>query len=252
MLALEIIIGFIAGFLGGQFGVGGALLTTPAIRLILQQKALIAVGTPLPIMIPTVLAGLYNYKKNNLIDIKKGLIIGLVGALSSVFGAYLTPLIGGSTLLIITAVLIGLVSLKFFSPSPQSSPTQTPRRARGARPTTFIVGLIAGFLSGLLGLGGGFIIIPALTILMGMEIKKAFGTSLLAILFIAIPGSIAHYLLGNIDLKLAFFITLGVIPGAYLGSKVTIKLPEKTVRILFGFYLLINALLLAVNELILF
>lgn len=248
-----ILIGLVAGFLGGQFGVGGGLITTPAIRLILQQSALVAVGTPLPIIIPTALSGFYNYHKNKLVDYQTGLIIGLTGAFASVFGALLVKIVGGGSILLITALLIALVSIRYFKPEKSSGTVLDENRPhRGPHSgTPVLIGLVAGFASGFLGLGGGFIIIPALTVLMGVNIKKAFGTSLLAIIFIAIPGSITHYIIGNINISIAIFITLGVIPGAYLGSRTTIALPENVVRILFGLYLLINAILLFLNELFL-
>jgi len=251
----SLLIGLIAGFLSGQFGIGGGLITTPAIRLILGQSALIAVGTPLPVIIPTAISGFYNYHQNKLVDYKSGLIIGLAGALFSVLGARLTIIIGGRIILIITAILITLVSLRYLRPNSR-------RRVRGTRPTSILttstryplpstlilIGITAGFMSGFLGLGGGFVIIPALTILFGKDIKEAFGTSLLAIIFIAIPGSITHLFLGNINLSIAFFITLGVIPGAYFGSKLTVSLPSKLVNIMFGSFLIITAVFLLMNE----
>ncbi len=246
IIIASLIIGLLAGFLSGQFGIGGGLILKPGIRLILQKEAFVAIGTPLLIIIPTTIAGAYNYKKSGFIDVRTSIIIGIVGGFTSIFGALAGRLVSGEILLLITAALIAIVSISYLFPGRSTTPKKV-----NINPTYLSVatGVFAGFFSGFLGLGGGFLIIPALTYLFGKNIKEAFGTSLLAIAIIAVPGSLIHIYLGNVDLVIAFFTILGVIPGAYLGSKLTIALPERTVTILFGLLLLLIAIFLAVNEL---
>ena len=241
-----LIIGFVTGFLSGQFGIGGGLILKPALRLVLQEPALIAIGTPLLVIIPSTIAGAYNYKKSGYIDVRTSLIIGIIGGFTSILGAFTSPLIGGETLLLITAAIILIISFAYLIPRKKIKKKQIKVNSTGL---TIATGVFAGFFSGLLGLGGGFLIIPALTYLFGKNIKEAFGTSLLAIAIIAIPGSLTHLYLGNINLFIALFIIIGVIPGAYLGSKLTIALAERTVNFLFGLLLLLIAIILAINEL---
>ena len=82
------------------------MVTTPAIRLLLGQPALMAVGTPLPVIIPTAIVGSISYARRGLADVRAGIIIGLWGAAASVLGAYFSDLVGGSVVMIATAALI--------------------------------------------------------------------------------------------------------------------------------------------------
>ena len=101
------------------------------------------------------------------------------------------------------------------------------------------IGLAAGFYSGFLGLGGGFVIVPLLTRWLGFPIKRAIATSLLTITILAVPGTITHALLGNIDWTIALWLAIGVVPGALLGSRITMGSADRTVRFAFAALLLI-------------
>ncbi|MHB8706599.1 MAG: sulfite exporter TauE/SafE family protein, partial [Coriobacteriia bacterium] len=111
-----------------------------------------------------------------------------------------------------------------------------------------VLGAITGLYSGFLGLGGGFIVVPALVRWFGFDIKRAIGTSLVVVAILAVPGSITHYVLGNVDLALAALLALGVVPGALLGARLTSVAKERTVRIAFAILLLAVAALLGVTE----
>ncbi len=255
MLRLEIIkwlkvilIGFFSGFLSGHFGIGGGLITTPAIRLLLEKSAWIAVGTPLLVMIPSALTGAFNYYRKELVE--KNILFTLIisGLIGVILGSLATTQVSGHFLMLITALIILLIGLRFLFPI---------RILRDRRPQTIdrrlflhrnfllapiLIGSGAGFFSGFLGLGGGFLLVPAFIFFLEFDLKKAFGTSLVTISAFAFPGSILHYYLHHVDLQLAFLLTLGVMPGSYLGSKVAISLPDKLLRILFGLFLIFVSL----------
>lgn len=92
-------------------------------------------------------------------------------------------------------------------------------------------------------------LVPVLTIVFNRGIKTAIGTSLLVIIAYAIPGGITHFLLGHVDLVLSILLVVGIVPGAYVGSKVAIRLPEKILRRLFGIFLFTVAFYFAFFEL---
>jgi uncharacterized membrane protein YfcA len=91
--------------------------------------------------------------------------------------------------------------------------------------------------------------VPLLTRWLGFPMKRAIGTSLIAVALLAIPGSVTHGLLGSIDWRLALALSLGVVPGALLGARATQAASEKSVRLGFAGLLLVTAVSLAVNEL---
>jgi len=105
-LLASVSIGAVSGVLSGAFGIGGGIITTPAIRLILGAPALVAVGTPLPVIFPSALAGAVSYARNGIADVRAGVICGVSGSLTAVLGAWATRLVGGDVVLIATAVLI--------------------------------------------------------------------------------------------------------------------------------------------------
>src|SRR5690242_20254668 len=89
-----------------MFGIGGGLITTPAIRLLLGGSAISAVATPLPVIIPAAVTGGISYARRGLADVRSGLLIGAFGAPAAVVGALMAKVIGGPVLLVLTAVLI--------------------------------------------------------------------------------------------------------------------------------------------------
>jgi uncharacterized membrane protein YfcA len=103
--------------------------------------------------------------------------------------------------------------------------------------TALAVGLVAGVLSGLLGIGGGVIMVPAMVFLMGLSQHLAQGTSLAVIIPTALSGGITHLRMGNIRLRTAAWLSLGGIAGAVLGALAALAAPDQALRLLFGIYL---------------
>ncbi len=102
-----------------------------------------------------------------------------------------------------------------------------------------LIGLLAGFTGGSLGLGGGIIIVPALVFLMGFSQHQAQGTSLAVIVFpVALLGAYNYYRSGYVNVKYVIVLALAFIVGSYLGSLMSINLPEKILKKVFGFAML--------------
>lgn len=241
-IAIAIAIGFLSGYFSGQFGVGGGLITTPAIRIILQRSAFIALGTPLLVIIPAAATGTVNYAKQRLINWKLGIKLFVFGIAGTLLGAYATKFLNGDILMFITSFVILFIALRFLGFSLFENLTWKPKNKFSYFISIAILGLVTGFYSGFLGLGGSVLIIPGLILIFKMPIKQAFGTSLFTVALIAIPSTFAHYFLSHVDLQLGLLLILGSIPGAYFGSKVTIKMKERTLNIAFGIFLLLVAL----------
>ena len=110
------------------------------------------------------------------------------------------------------------------------------------------IGLGAGLMSGYVGVGGGFIMVPLMLSLIHIPMKLASGTSLIAILILAIPGTIENGLVGNIDYVVGLSVAIGSIPGAILGAMLVKRVPERALRFIFGGFLIIAAIVLFLNE----
>lgn len=113
-----------------------------------------------------------------------------------------------------------------------------------------LIGLIAGLASGYVGVGGGFIMVPLFISLLGIMMRQASGTSLVAVTILAIPGVVEQGLLGHIDYIAGIAMAIGSIPGAVIGASLIRKVPERKLRFVFGAFLLISAVVLLFNELL--
>lgn len=113
----------------------------------------------------------------------------------------------------------------------------------------FLVGLAAGVVSGYIGVGGGFIMVPMFVQILKTPMKLTSGTSLIAVIILAIPGTIMNAFYGNIDWIAGIFIALGSVPGAAIGTKLLKRISEVALRYGFSVFLLVAALLLILNQL---
>ncbi len=111
------------------------------------------------------------------------------------------------------------------------------------------IGMVAGLASGYVGVGGGFIMVPMMLSLLHITMKHASGTSLIAILILAIPGTITQIMLGNVNLMAGIAMTVGSIPGALFGAKLVRYIPERALRLVFGCFLVLASIILVLNEL---
>jgi uncharacterized membrane protein YfcA len=272
----SVVVGFVSGVLSGAFGIGGGLVTTPAIRLLLGYPALVAVGTPLPVILPGAFTGALAYHRRELADLRAGLTMGLVGSVGSVAGALLSAKAGGTVVLLATAALIAWAATDMLLQQWRASagaeavavtPAEEPATVGEAESDEALVlpdaaphgresvvrlvvlGLLAGVYSGFLGLGGGFVIVPGLTRFCGMPVKRAIGTSLVTVAVLAIPGTVVHSLLGHVDWMLALLLAIGVVPGAMIGARLTENASDRAVRLTFAALLAVTGVWLAVSEL---
>jgi len=266
-LVVSVVIGFFSGVLSGAFGIGGGIITTPAIRLILDAPALVAVGTPLPVILPTALTGALTYARSGVADVRAGVTCGIAGSLTAVLGAWSTSLVGGDVVLLATAALILYAAadmvLQAYRPRPAADvahaanaataalddPAPAVSASRAPLMPLIVIGMVTGLYSGFLGLGGGFVLVPLLTRWLHFDMKRAIATSLVAVTILAIPGTITHAALGHIDWAIALALSLGVIPGAMLGARITLGSTDRAVRIGFATLLVIVGVWLAGNEL---
>ena len=251
--AAAVALGFVAGVLSGAFGIGGGVLLVPALSLAFGLGGLEAVGTSLPVMIPTALAGAYSYLRAGQIRVSDGLRMGLAGAVTAPLGALGADRVGGTFVLVALALVVLYiavdVAIQVWRPPAR-------RHLEAAEPTsegiplglTLGIGATAGAVAGFLGVGGGFLMVPLLSRYARVPVKRAIGTSLTAIAILAVPGPLSHVALGNADLLLAVVLALGMVPGALVGARITLGARDRVVQTAFAILLWLIGIVLLLRQ----
>jgi uncharacterized membrane protein YfcA len=230
-----------------MFGIGGAVISTPAIR-VLGATALEAIGSTLPSILPSSISGSVRYQRERLIRGQAMLVTSAFGVPASVAGSRLSDAVPGNghLLMLLTAALVGYTAYRTAFPTPET----IAKVERSDWWRFAIIGVAAGLLSGLLGIGGGILMVPAFSAWMGMDLKATIATSLACVGVFAIPGTLTHWYLGHINWTFAIPLAIGVIPGAQVGARITIAATERRLRTSVGAALGIIALIYAGGELI--
>jgi uncharacterized membrane protein YfcA len=237
-------VGLVAGVLSGLFGVGGGIVMTPGVQVLLGAPPIVALATPLPVIVPTALAGAARYRRAGELDVRAAAWIGAAGLPASALGAELTDHVPVHLLLVVTAGLLAWQAIGVL----RGAGRRTAVARREGVLAFVLVGALAGLVSGLLGVGGGIVIVPVLAGWMGMPLKRVLGTSLAAIVVLVIPGTIVHSLKGNVDWAIVLALVAGSIPGARLGARIALGTRERTLRRLVGGFLLVVAAAYGVSE----
>jgi len=237
--------------LSAAFGVGGATISTPAIR-VLGAPALVAVGTTLPSILPSAASGSLRYRREGLIDRRVVLWTVPPGIALSVLGSLLSHVVPGDGhwLMIITALMLGFTAWRMSSAPSQGDVSPAAQFELKEASTSLLIatGVVAGLLSGLLGVGGGIVMVPAFTELGRMPIKTAIASSLACVGLFAIPGTITHAALGGIDWRFALLLAVGVIPGARIGAAAVMRTGDRRLRITVSAFLGVIAVMYAAGE----
>ncbi len=261
-----LLIGIAAGIAAGLFGIGGGVLIVPALIFIMNFPLIQANGTSLAaLLLPVGIFAVLEYKKSGYVNIKTALLIAIGLAIGVIGGANIALVLPpkylrmayGFFLLYVSVRFIGLSFLKKIfknklkdkieiqnNPEYSTHSTTEMKTAITAKPIIIILfGVLAGIMSGLFGIGGGLIIVPFLLTAMKYEPKLAIGTSLAALLLpVGLPGVLIYFNSGNLNLIYAAPVALGILLGSIVGAKISIALPTKTVKIIYGYFLIVMAI----------
>ena len=247
---LSLLIGVLTGILSGMFGIGGAVISTPAIRA-LGATPLQAVGSTLPSIIPSSASGSARYQREHLIWGRVVLWTAAFGIPASIAGSALSGAVPGNghLLMIATAALVAYTAYRTAFPT-----VRTLERSLTDRKDDWwvlaLIGVAAGALSGLLGIGGGILMVPAFSAWVGLPLRDTIATSLACVGLFAIPGTLTHWYLGHIDWTFAIPLSIGVIPGARIGAHFTLNAGDRLLRVTVGCALGIVALIYGITEVI--
>ncbi|MBK9714811.1 MAG: sulfite exporter TauE/SafE family protein [Kouleothrix sp.] len=245
-LLLAATLGALIGLALGTLGGGGSILTVPALVYLLGQNPHGAVGSSLVIVGANALLGAWLHQRAGHVRLRAALLFGVAGIAAAFGGARLSRLLPGPALLILFALLmlvIALVMLRGQARAAAESPRIAPVWWR-----VLLGGVGVGFLTGFLGVGGGFLIVPALVLLLGMDMRDAVGSSLVVIAINSAAGLLGHLGDGGLNWWLIGLLLSGGVPGLLLGARLARRLPAARLRQGFAiFVVLLGVALLAIN-----
>lgn len=244
--ALGLVVGIVSGTLAGLFGIGGGIVMQPGIQVLLGTTPIVAVGTALPVIFPTAVAGAITYRRAGQLDVRAAAWMAGPGLIGAAAGAAVTDVIDARLLLVAAAVLLANQAVSILRGAPvreADAPTLI------GRWTFSCVGFLTGVVSGLLGVGGGLVMVPLLTRWLGVPLKRALGTSLLTIAALVVPGTLVHAALGHVDWSIVGVLIVGSVPGALIGARLGLGTRERTLRLLVGSFLLAVAVAYGAREL---
>lgn len=226
-----------------MFGIGGALLATPLLKVGLGLPALLSLATPLPAAIPAAISGTIGYARARLVRYDVAWRTLIFAMPMNIGGAYLTKAIPGSVLMVATGIVLIYSAWTFLRLGLKKS-DETPEDVREEPPGLLLYasGALAGFMSGFLAIGGGIVMVPAFVKVLRLPVKQAVATSLLCVAALAIPGVIVHTTLGHIDWNVALILCASVIPMSYLGARLATSLKNTTLERIYGTVMLVFAI----------
>lgn len=257
MLGLAVLFGAIVGFALGLTGGGGGIFAVPLLVYGLGVGPREAVGISLASVGGTALSGAVPRLIRGEVELRTGLLFAIAGMIGAPIGSYLSTLIPESLLLVLFACLMFVVAQRMWAkatkPALATGTCATEGQASKDRSACqrdedgrlrltsrcarllVVVGLTTGILSGLFGVGGGFVIVPALVLFSGMAIHLAVATSLFVIVLVSISGVTSHLIAGNdISVQTTLLFMLGGFAGMGLGGVVAKRLKGATLQKIFA------------------
>ncbi len=237
-----VIIGLAAGFLGGIIGTGGCSVMLPAIHFWMGYSTPVAVGTTLFAVIFTAISGGYGHLVRRNLDVSATLWLGGAGIVGVLIGSWLF------TLLSRQIALLGLIlGLAFLWPAgrmiweglrkgthPAAEGNRIPRHTGG----WIAFGFLIGIFTGIVGLGGGYALVPGLIYLFGAPVYVTMGTSLATMIPLAVVGGGIKLIQGYVAIGAGLLLAAGTVVGAQIGAAVIKKFKPATLKLIFGVYFL--------------
>ncbi len=264
MLSLSVLFGAMVGFSLGLTGGGGAIFAVPLLVYGLSVDPRQAVGISLASVGATSAIGMVGRWRSGQVELRTGLLFAAAGMVGAPLGSWLSDQIPETALLTLFAILMLIVAARMWSsanafaypssilPELADEMVEGPtcrRDANGRLRLTsrcaallMAVGVASGVLSGLFGVGGGFVIVPALVLFSGMAIKPAVGTSLLVITLISISGVASHLVAGrSISAETTMLFVVGGVLGMFVGIALSNRLAGPVLQKVFAMAIVIVA-----------
>jgi uncharacterized membrane protein YfcA len=244
-LALSVVLGALIGLALGLFGGGGSILAVPVLVYVGRLAPAAAVASSLAIVGATSSAAAYVHQRRGHVRPSVGAVFGGAGIVTALLGARLTPLVPERVLMLAFAGLMVVVGgLMLARPHATSGQEDVPREPRLVR--AVLAGAAVGGLTGFLGVGGGFLVVPALIAFAGLDMRTAVGTSLVVIAINSGAGFIGHAA-SRLDYRLIGMLTAGAVLGALAGERLARRVSTEKLRRGFALFVIAVGALVAAS-----
>lgn len=237
---LSVVAGLLMGFLGG----GGSLLLLPILVYAAGLTEQNAVEVSLLVVALTSIVALVQHARRRSVRWKTGLLFGLVGAASAYLGGLFSPLFPSWLLMLLFSLLVVAAGISMLK---EKAPSSTPKEASLGR--VVLLAALLGLVTGLLGAGGGFLIVPVLIRYSAIPIHQAIGTSLFIITLNATAGFVSHFDAASFDYAVALYTALAAGAGALLGASMSHQVRPERLRRGFAWFLFAVAAFLLFKQL---
>jgi uncharacterized membrane protein YfcA len=241
VLVLSILIGVSLGLLGG----GGSILTVPILTYVAGMSAKTAIASSLFVVGVTSAAGVVTHARAGRVRWRTGLVFGAAGMAGAYGGGQLAAFIPGRLLMIMFGLMMAATAIAMLR-----KPRHITPRA-GDLPIGKVVGegIVVGIVTGVVGAGGGFLVVPALVLLGGLPMQLAIGTSLVVIAMKSFAGLAGHLAHVAIDWPVTIAITVAAVIGSIIGGRLVERFPPAALRHGFGLFVIAMAAFVLVAEL---
>jgi uncharacterized protein len=242
-LLLSVVIGLSLGLLGG----GGSILTVPILTYVAGLDPKEAIAASLFVVGATSAVSAITHARNGRVKWRTGLIFGTAGMAGAFGGGLLGGHIPGTILMIAFALMMVATSIAMI----RGRKNKTAATHNSELPVLKVIleGLVVGLVTGLVGAGGGFLVVPALALLGGLAMPVAVGTSLVVIALKSFAGLGGYLTTVSLDWGLVAAVTAAAIAGSVAGSRLAGRIPEAVLRKGFGIFVLAMGVFVLVQEL---
>lgn len=242
-LLFSVLIGLSLGLLGG----GGSILTVPILTYVAGLDPKEAIAASLFVVGVTSAFSAISHARNRRVKWRTGLIFGAAGMAGAFLGGLAGGYIPGAVLMIAFALMMIATSVAMI----RGRKNGAAKTHSGELPIgkVIIEGLVVGLVTGLVGAGGGFLVVPALALLGGLSMPVAVGTSLVVIAMKSFAGLAGYLTTVSLDWALIGAVTLAAIAGSILGARLAGRIPEAALRKGFGIFVLVMGVFVLVQEL---
>lgn len=245
-LAIALLLSAGIGLSLGLIGGGGSIVTVPVLVYVLGVDPHEAIAMSLAVVGATSLVATALHARAGSVDFRTGALFGVFGVAGALVGSALTYLVPPAVLMLSFAVLMLVTATAMLAGRERSEDGPHPARST---PVAAAAGFTVGALTGFLGVGGGFLIVPALTLVGGLRMKAAVGTSLFVIFVNCVAGLAGHLRHGAFDLGTAALVTALAVAGTLAGAALSHRTSPGRLRTGFAVFVIFVAAFLAVKNL---